>query len=74
MICGMLSNPWQQFLLEVIGSIWGPSSIENDAHDIEKLLLKSQVSLTSFLPSEVNQIIHIIYVVISITTFDFSFY
>ena len=25
----------------------GPSSIENDAHSIEKLLLKTQVSLTS---------------------------
>jgi len=38
----------------------GLSSIENDAHSIEKLLLKIQVSLTSFLHSEVNQIIHII--------------
>ena len=38
----------------------GPSSIENDVHGIEKLLLKTQVSLTSFLHSEVNQIIHII--------------
>ena len=37
----------------------GPSSIENDAHGIEKLLLKSQVNLTSFLQSEVK-IIHII--------------
>ena len=37
----------------------GPSSIENDAHGIEKLLLKTQVSLTSFLQSEVK-IIHII--------------
>ena len=37
----------------------GPSSIENDAHDIENLLLKTQVSLTSFLQSEVK-IIHII--------------
>ena len=36
----------------------GLSSIENDAHGIEKLLLKTQVSLTSFLHSEVNQIIH----------------
>ena len=36
------------------------SSIENDAHGFEKLLLKPQVSLTSFLHSEVNQIIHII--------------
>ena len=35
-----------------------PSSIENDAHGIKKLLLKIQVSLTSFLQSEVNQIIH----------------
>ena len=35
------------------------SSIENDAHGIEKLLLKTQVSLTSFLQSEVK-IIHII--------------
>jgi hypothetical protein len=33
------------------------SSIENDAHDIEKLLLKTQVSLTSFLHSEVNKLI-----------------
>jgi hypothetical protein len=38
----------------------GPSSIENDAHGIEKLLLKTQVILTSFLHREVNQIIHII--------------
>ena len=38
----------------------GLSSIKNDAHGIEKLLLKIQVSLTSFLHSEVNQIIHII--------------
>ena len=37
----------------------GPSSIENDAHGIEKLLLKTQVSLTSFLQCEVK-IIHII--------------
>ena len=37
----------------------GPSSIENDAHGIEKLLLITQVSLTSFLQSEVK-IIHII--------------
>ena len=37
----------------------GPSSIENDAHGIEKLLLKTQVSLTNFLQSEAN-IIHII--------------
>ena len=37
----------------------GPSSIENDAHCIEKLLLKTQVSLTSFLQNEVK-IIHII--------------
>ena len=37
----------------------GPSGIENDAHGIEKLLLKTQVSLTSFLQSEVK-IIHII--------------
>ena len=37
----------------------GPSSIENDAHGIEKLLLKTQVGLTSFLESEVK-IIHII--------------
>ena len=36
------------------------SSIENDAHSIEKLVLKTQVSLTSFLHSEANQIIHII--------------
>ena len=36
------------------------SSIENDAHGIKKLLLKTQVSLTSFLQSEVNQIRHII--------------
>ena len=39
----------------------GPSSIENDAHGIEKLLLKTQVSLTSLLHSEVNKLIqHII--------------
>ena len=38
----------------------GPSSIENDAHGIEKFLLNTRVSLTSFLQSEVNQIIHII--------------
>ena len=38
----------------------GPSSIENDANGIEKLLLKTKVSLTSFMHSEVNQIIHII--------------
>ena len=37
----------------------GLSSIENDAHDIEKLLLKTKVSLTSFLQSEMK-IIHII--------------
>ena len=38
-----------------------PSSIENDAHGIEKLLLKTQVSWTCFLHSEVNQLIqHII--------------
>ena len=37
----------------------GPSSIENDAQGIEKLPLKTQVSLTSFLQSEVK-IIHII--------------
>ena len=37
-----------------------PSSIENDAHGIEKLLLKTQVS-EHFLHSEVNLIIqHII--------------
>ena len=36
-----------------------PPSIKNDAHGIEKLLLKTQVSLTSFLQSEVK-IIHII--------------
>jgi len=35
----------------------GPSSIENDAHGIEKLLLKIQVSLISSLHSEVNQLI-----------------
>ena len=35
----------------------GPSSIENDAHGIEKLLLKNQVRLTSFLHSEVNKLI-----------------
>ena len=35
----------------------GPSSIENYAHGIEKLLLKTQVSLTSFLHSEVNKLI-----------------
>ena len=34
--------------------------LKNDAHGIKKLLLKTQVSLTSFLHSEVNQIIHII--------------
>ena len=34
--------------------------IENDAHGIEKLLLKTQVSLTSFLHSEVNILIQII--------------
>ena len=39
----------------------GSSSIENDAHGIEKLLLKTQVSLTSFLHSQVNQIIHFIF-------------
>ena len=32
----------------------GPSGIENDAHDIKKLLLKTQVSLTSLLQSEVK--------------------
>ena len=37
----------------------GPSSIENDAHGIEKLLLKTQVSLTDFLQSEMK-ILHII--------------
>ena len=37
----------------------GPSSIENDAHGIEKLLLKTQVNLTSSLQSEVK-ITHII--------------
>ena len=37
----------------------GPLSIETDAHGIQKLLLKTQVSLTSFLQSEVK-IIHII--------------
>ena len=41
------------------GTRTGPSSIENDARSIEKLLLKTQVSLTSFLQSEVK-IIHII--------------
>ena len=41
----------------------GPSSIENDAHNIEKLLLKTQVSLTSFLHSEVTQIIQHIWVI-----------
>ena len=35
----------------------GPSNMENDAHGIEKLLLKTQVSLTSFLHSEVNKLI-----------------
>ena len=35
----------------------GPSSIENHAHGIEKLLLKTQESLTIFLHSEVNQMI-----------------
>ena len=39
----------------------GLSSIENGAHGIEKLLLKTQVSLISFLHSEVNKLIqHII--------------
>ena len=38
---------------------WVFRSIENDAHGIEELLLKTQVSLTSFLQSEVK-IIHII--------------
>ena len=37
----------------------GTGSIENDAYGIEKLLLKTQVSLTSFLQSEVK-IMHII--------------
>ena len=39
----------------------GQSSIENDAHDIEKLLLKTQVS-EKFLLSEVNLIIKYIIV------------
>ena len=39
----------------------GPSSVENDAHGIEKLLLKSQVS-EKFLHSEVNLIIQYIIV------------
>ena len=34
----------------------GPTFIENDAHDIEKLLLKTQVS-EKFLHSEVNLLI-----------------
>ena len=37
----------------------GPSSIENDAHDIEKLLLKTQIS-EKLLHSEVNLIIQYI--------------
>ena len=40
-------------------SIWnspGPSSIENDVHDTEKLLPKTQVSKT-FLHTEVNLLI-----------------
>ena len=36
----------------------GPSSIENDAHGIEKLLLKTQVS-EKFLHSEVNLILQL---------------
>ena len=39
----------------------GPSSIKNDAHGIEKLLLKTQVNLTSFLHSEVNKLIQHIF-------------
>ena len=53
-------------------------SIENDAHGIEKLLLKTQVSLTSFLQSEVK-IIHIIvqnntYILICYFPFPHGFY
>ena len=47
----------------------GPSSIENDAHGIEKLLLKTQVSLTRYLQSEVK-IIHIIVQIIHIIVQD----
>ena len=47
-----------EFLAEVPP---GSSSIENDTHGIEKLLLKTQVSLTCSLHSEVNKLIqHII--------------
>ena len=35
----------------------GPSSIENDANGIEKLLLKNSSKLNKFLHSEVNQLI-----------------
>ena len=39
----------------------GPSSIENYAHDIEKLLLKTQSKFNKFLHNEVNLLIqHII--------------
>ena len=39
----------------------GPSSIENDAHGIKKLLLKTQSKLNKFLHSELNLLIqHII--------------
>ena len=39
----------------------GPSSIENDGHGIEKLLLKNSTKSNKFLHSEVNLLIqHII--------------
>ena len=55
----MVNFVWDQCLRGITRLPPGPSSIKNDAHGIEKLLLKTQLSLTSFLQSEVNQIIHI---------------
>jgi hypothetical protein len=43
-------------LLEFLADPPGPSSIENDADDIEKFLLKTQVG-ENFLHSEVNHLV-----------------
>ena len=59
-ITSLLTQQLQTGTLQLVPP--GLSSIENDANGIKKLLLKTQVSLTCFLHSEVNQIIHIIFV------------
>ena len=56
-VCFPVHSCWDSRNVSVVGVFEpGPSSIENDTHGIEKLLLKSQVS-EKFLHIEVNLII-----------------